>query len=1323
MRKSPYFTRSPRVKLALPTGKIIVHRPKAEPMEPKFSFETMIIPIFLTVATVGIMYYLSKTLYNSAMYAIFIMAMSIPMLGSYIATIVLFFRRKKKHRAEVAQIHEEYLQQLEVHRREIESIREQQTKFLREKDPNPEDCMRRIHDRHSSLWERAVYSEDFLHARIGLGTRPFKITVQLPMQDGYDIHPLIAEAQKLGTDYSEVTNVPVSIPLREKRVVGLVGERADVVELARVLALQLATHHSPEEVKIVCAYPEQESVDWNWMRWLPHMWDQDREFRYIAEGKRIAHDLFERMYSTLNFRKLRKSAEDKKEYHVPEFVFFLPQLSMFEDDALLPLLLKQGDTVGACTFLMSSKKETLPMECQLIIEVKDGVARLYETFSSDDKANSFTGREQVALDRFSLQEARGMARSIAPLRVKQSTAGVIPKVLTFLDMYQVNRVEELDVAARWEQNRYPLTLPVRIGVREGGKAVELNIHDKIEQNGHGPHGLMAGTTGSGKSEVIQSIILSLAATYHPHEMAFMLIDYKGGGMSNTFEGLPHVIATITNLEDPNLINRAKVSLRAELERRQKIFNMAGNIQHIDEYFRSDWRFREPLPHLLIVIDEFAQLKKDQPEFMDELISIAAIGRTLGVHLLLATQKPAGVVDEKIWSNSRFRICLRVQDDGDSREMIQIPNASTINVPGRAYFQVGNNEVLEYFQSAWSGASYQPEEETQAEQIEIAEIMLDGSTRRQKVIKTEGDSRRKQIQVIIDYMKEEAQKRSIKPLPGPWLEPLPERLPLSRMVDVQSWSRKGWEVEEDWLQPKIGIIDDVENQAQYPLRIDLNEGHFIAYGMPGSGKTTLIQSTMLSLFFGHAPADLYVYIIDFSRQMKEWARFPHVGGVVHEEETEKMRRLFRFLLKELVLRKEQFSNEGVSSLRSYRKITQQRVPALLLVIDGYQRFRTQFVEENEQLEVLLREGASYGIVVLVTANQTSDMYDRYRNNFVSAVSFELADQTDYYFAVGRPSFAVSSLPEGRGFVKGHNPPHAFQCMLPHDGADEWEKTAFFRHLADRMGMEWQGEPAKKIAMLPKEINWEQLLDRFPTKDSGALPYGIDTEDLSLQSIRLEDADHVLVTGRVESGKTSLLQTLILSINRQYNPEEIDVFLIELEAKRTGIMNFSHLPHVKGHATDLSGAKQVLEQAVSIIEEAQASTYGNDWTDSVEENSYRPLVIIIDDAENFMQQTNMDFESKSYLEKLTKEARKKNIHFLMAGSLASMNSYMHEPWMMNIKKKFVGFLLGSTLSTDLYFFNMRLPHAETDKELPTGDGFVIKGKHMKVKIAKPYKKAKL
>ncbi|WP_047153272.1 type VII secretion protein EssC [Aneurinibacillus tyrosinisolvens] len=1321
MRKSPYFKRSPRVKLSLPTGKITVHRPKGEPMEPTFSFETMIIPVFLTVATVGIMYYLSKTMYNNSSYAIFMLAMSIPMLGSYIATIVLFFRKKKKYRLEVAQLHEGYLARIEQHRGEIKGIWEQQVQFLREKDPAPKECVDRIDERKSSLWERAPHSEDFLHLRIGVGTRPFIIEIHTPAQDGYDVNPLIAEAQKLETEYQDVVNVPVSIPLRNKRVVGLVGEREEIVELARLLILQLVTHHSPEEVKIAAAYDMQEREDWGWMRWLPHVWDEDREVRYIAEGQLMVQKLFEKLYRTLNIRKFEKSSKDQEEHHIPEYVFFLPGFSMLEDDALLPLILRDGEAVGASVFLMAPRKEALPMECELIIEVKDGAAQLYETFSADGKTDYFSGAEKIALDRFSLKEAKEMARAAAPLRVKQSAAGVMPKVLTLLDMYEVNRVEELDVLSRWNQNRYPLTLPVPIGGREGGKLVELNIHDKIEKKGHGPHGLMAGTTGSGKSEVIQSLILSLALTYHPHEMAFMLIDYKGGGMSNTFQGLPHVVATITNLEDPHLINRAKISLRAELERRQKLFNMAGNIQHIDEYFRSEWRLKEPLPHLLIVIDEFAQLKKDQPEFMDELISIAAIGRTLGVHLLLATQKPAGVVDEKIWSNSRFRICLRVQDDSDSREMIKIPNASMINVPGRAYFQVGNNEVLEYFQSAWSGADYAPKEEDESEKIVVAEVLLDGSAVRSDTGTNDGQTKRRQIQVVIDYIKEEARKSGVDPLPGPWLQPLPEKLPVTAVLDVANWAGGSKaKVEADrWLRPTVGMIDDVENQSQYPLSFDLGEGHLIAYGMPGTGKTTFLQSTLLSLFLEHTPADLHAYIVDFSRQWKEFARFPHVGGVVHEEETEKMYRLFRFLLKELTVRKQQFSEEGVSSLVNYRRVTGRKLPALVLVIDGYQPFRTGFAAENEQLETLLREGAAYGLIVITAVNQTSDMYERYRNNFASAAAFELAEPTDYYTAVGRPGFAVSNLPEGRGFVKGHTPPHMFQCMLPYEGENEWEKTAFLQHLASGMQEEWTGAPAKAIAMLPEKLGFEQLLEQFPPRESQELPYGMDVEDLALQSIHLEEADHLLITGRVESGKTSLLQTLLLSIGYQYTPDEADVFLIELEPKLKGIMNLVSLPHVKSHAADLSEAKQLLLEIVAEAEGRKQVHPSFGWLDKEEEEGpYRPIVIVIDDVENFMQQASMDFEMQNHLEKLTREARQKNIHFIIAGSLAGMNSYSHEKWFMNIKKKFVGFLLGSTLSNDLYFFNMRLPHAETDKELPAGTGFVIKGKHIRVKIAMPY-----
>ncbi|MDM5197128.1 type VII secretion protein EssC [Fictibacillus enclensis] len=1320
MRKSPYFKRAPRLKLAMPSGRMVVHRPKAEPSEPKFSFESMIIPIFLTLATVGIMYYISKTMYNSASYAIFMMAMSIPMLGSYIATIVIHFRKKKTYRLEVEQLHNEYYEQIKKHHAEIEDLKNRQSQFLRDKDPNPQDCVRRIADRKSSLWERAYNSEDFMDLRFGLGSRPFQLEIEVPAQDGYDVNPLIAEAQKLQTDYRELQNVPVSIPLQEKRVVGLVGDRGDILEMARVLALQLVTHQSPEEVKLVTAYTENESEQWGWMKWLPHVWDEDRERRYAAEGKLMAQKLFEQLYSKLNIRRLEQEGKDNTDVtHIPEYVFFLPSLALLEDDSLLPLILKQGDAIGASAVLMAPAKEALPMECELIVEVRDGVAQLYETFSNDeDEVVYFTGSEKIAIDHFSLIEAQNMSRMIAPLRVKQSSADVIPKVLSFLDMYGVKRVEELDVINKWNENRYPDTLPVPIGVREGRKPVYLNIHDKIEKKGHGPHGLMAGTTGSGKSEVIQSMILSLAATYHPHDMAFMLIDYKGGGMSNTFQGLPHVVANITNLEDRNLINRAKISLRAELERRQKLFNRAGNIQHIDEYFKSEWKTKEPLPHLFIIIDEFAQLKKDQPEFMDELISIAAIGRTLGVHLLLATQKPAGVVDDKIWSNSRFRVCLRVQDDNDSREMIKIPNASSINVPGRAYFQVGNNEVLEYFQSAWSGAGYHPENDEENNIVTISEVKLDGTDEVQKKIKTDSITAEKQIQVLIRYMMEEAEKNGVQPLPGPWLQPLPESLPITRLVDTDHWTSDRWNEEEKWMEPAAGIIDDVENQDQYPLHIDLKEGHLMAFGMPGTGKTTFLQSVLLSLFHHHGPRDLYTYIIDFSRQMKDFSRFPQVGGVVHEEDSEKMQRLFRYFLKELQVRKELFSNEGVSSLETYRSITKKSLPVLLLCIDGYHRFRSTFEFENEKLETILREGATYGILVFVTANQTNDMYERYRSNFTSMVAFELADPTDYYYAVGRPNFEAVNLPEGRGFVKGHNPPHIFQAMLPYNGGSELEKVSFIRELSGKMMEEAKNERAKPIQMLPSEISLNQLLDEFPPADTKLLPYGIDVEDLDIQSLDLDDADHVFVTGRVESGKTSLLQSLSLSMMYQYRPDQIDLYLVEMEPQSKGIMSMASFPHVKGYATDFMQAKELFNDIAAKMDERKTDSLSFGWGSGQEDNAYSPVVIVIDDAENFMQQMNMDFEIKDHLEKLTRGARQKNIHFMMAGSLTSMNSYMHDAWFMNIKKKFAGFLLGSTLSNDLYFFNMRLPHAETDKELPAGDGYIIKGKHTRIKAALPF-----
>ena len=302
--------------------------------------------------------------------------------------------------------------------------------------------------------------------------------------------------------------------------------------------------------------------------------------------------------------------------------------------------------------------------------------------------------------------------------------------------------------------------------------------------------------------------------FRSHDVAFMIIDYKGGGMSNALAGLPHLVATLTNLESDGLLDRAKISLKAELERRQRLFAEAGGVQHIDEYYASPMRETEPLPHLMIVIDEFAQLKAEKPEFMDEMIRIASIGRTLGVHLLLATQKPAGTVDEKIWSNARFRICFRVQDESDSREMLKRPDAAWLTNPGRGYLQVGAGELFELVQFAWSGAPYEPEPDGRGggAGARLARVELDGARTALEADerrpagappdRAAGRPPRKELQALIERLAQEAETLGIRKLPGPWTPPLPERLFLedASPPSFGGWNGRGWTASDEWLNP-------------------------------------------------------------------------------------------------------------------------------------------------------------------------------------------------------------------------------------------------------------------------------------------------------------------------------------------------------------------------------------------------------------------------------------------------------------------------------------------------------------------------------------------
>ena len=350
----------------------------------------------------------------------------------------------------------------------------------------------------------------------------------------------------------------------------------------------------------------------------------------------------------------------------------------------------------------------LPKETVSVIEIDDEGSKIYE--KNDISGNSIM-----------FEAESGIKCNINDIAVRLANTQLdiasrmyeLPDMITFLDMYGVDRIEHLNPLIRWKENNPTVSLSAPVGVDTTGELFTLDLHEKYQ----GPHGLVAGMTGSGKSEFIITYILSMAVNYHPDEVAFILIDYKGGGLTGAFEDkekgikLPHLAGTITNL-DGAAVKRSLISIQSELRRRQAVFNEARKVSNegtMDIYkYQKLYRDKvvtEPVPHLFIISDEFAELKTQQPEFMEQLISAARIGRSLGVHLILATQKPSGVVDDQIWSNTRFRVCLKVQDKSDSNDMIKRSDAAELSHTGRFYLQVGFNEYFAKGQSAWCGATY------------------------------------------------------------------------------------------------------------------------------------------------------------------------------------------------------------------------------------------------------------------------------------------------------------------------------------------------------------------------------------------------------------------------------------------------------------------------------------------------------------------------------------------------------------------------------------------------------------------------------------------
>ena len=634
---------------------------------------------------------------GSYLYTGIIIAVLSAVIGAAWALINLNYSKRQEIEAEHARVdkYKEYLALVEQKILKYYTYNGQNLNYIY---PDAARCAR--YDQATpELWSRNANHDDFLYLRLGVGVRPFQCPIVIPQQKFSLLEDQLAtKPDELRSKYEMLKNVPVGIDLNGKSLVGVIGQDQEKsAGILRDLVIQAAANICYTDLKMVFLFDGSAPSDhamWSFARWLPHTWSVDHKIRYYATDETERSEVCFSLSNVLRLRAETSSCSGV-EHKKPYYIVFVSAPELLEGMPVSKYLLDQNGGLGVTTILFADRLEQLPNSCVDIIQACNDFSGAFNT------ELGIQARELIEFDRVTADDAELFARGLSSVEVRETeNGGEIPESLSFLQLYHADSPRELNVTERWVKNRTYETMRVPIGQKAGGTVLNLDIHE----NYHGPHGLVAGTTGSGKSETLQTYILSLAVNFSPDDVAFFLIDFKGGGMANLFGDLPHTAGCISNLSG-NQIHRAMVSIKSENRRRQKIFN-EFDVNHIDQYTKLVKNGEAAsIPHLFIIIDEFAELKRDEPDFMRELISVAQVGRSLGVHLILATQKPSGTVDDNIWSNTRFRLCLRVQDRQDSNDVLHKPDAAYLTQAGRCYLQVGSDELYELFQSAWSGAPY------------------------------------------------------------------------------------------------------------------------------------------------------------------------------------------------------------------------------------------------------------------------------------------------------------------------------------------------------------------------------------------------------------------------------------------------------------------------------------------------------------------------------------------------------------------------------------------------------------------------------------------
>jgi S-DNA-T family DNA segregation ATPase FtsK/SpoIIIE len=1221
----------------------------------------------------------------------FMRVMGWMMLASALATIaaqVVRFRRGTEGRTAGAR--RDYLRYLAHTRRGVRRTARTQLEVLLYLHPVPDQLWAMVAE-GSRVWERRLGDEDFGQVRVGVGPQQLSTPLAAPTTATVDeLEPLAAGAmQRFLMLHGAVDGLPVAVSLRRFYHLTVAGHAETAQSTARALVGQLVTFHSPEDLAVAVLAGGPEAVArWDWTKWLPHAQvpgaldgagtrrlfcrDAD-ELERLLSGDGLGGPLSERP---------RFSPDGPPVLDARHVVIILDGGTVSSD-----ALLASPDGIQGVTVIEVVPGELDEPRGSLSIDVRPGRLVLQSAAGL-----VYEGEP----DTLPPEAAEALARQLAPLRVGAGDQDEpLLAELDFTDLLDLGDAASVDVTRTWRPRTTAERLRVPIGVGEDGEPVMLDLKEAA-QGGMGPHGLCVGATGSGKSELLRTLVLALAVTHSSEHLNLVLADFKGGATFTGMAELPHVSAVITNLaDDLTLVDRMEDSIRGELQRRQELLRGAGNYANVHDYERARAAGAplEPLPTLLLIIDEFSELLSAKPDFIEMFIQIGRIGRSLGVHLLLSSQRLEEGRLRGLDTYLSYRIGLRTFSATESRAALGVADAYHLpTLPGSGYLKFGTDEMARFKAAYVSGAyrTYDPAVDGDgaprpdrrpalftAKPVpasytspgpSLGTVPPDGAL-------AEGALADTVLDVIVRQL--EGQGPAAHEV---WQPPLDASPALDELLPPLATSPARGLHPPDYARPgelvvPVGLVDKPFEQRREVLYRDFSDaaGNLLVVGGPQSGKSTLLRTLIASFALTHTAHEAQFYGLDFGGGgLSAVAGLPHVGTVASRLDPERVRRTVAEVSGVLTNREELFPTHGIDSITTYRK---QRAAGELpgepwgdvfLIIDGWGTFK----QEHEALEGLVMDlatrGLGYGVHLILTATRSLEVRAALKDQFMNRLELRLGDPLDSDFN-RRTAANVPVGAPGRGqTAEGLH----FLAAQPRLGATEGTEdtaptataapAAATSALVRAVSAHWPGPPAPEVRVLPRELPADQLPKPLDHPHLG-LPIGIDEDSLAPVFIDFDTAPFFLIFGESESGKTSLLRLLARQISERYTPDEARIIVGDYRRALLEAVPESHLleyaPAAPALETHMDALSALMEHRAPGPDVTPRQLRARDWW------SGPRFFVLIDDYELVATGAGNPLD---HLLSALPFARDVGVHLIIARSTAGASRTSYEPFMQRVKE---------------------------------------------------------